>query len=240
MQINLRSSLFSTLVSVISDRIETGLYGVGDRLPSEQEMTKEFGVSRTVVREAIASLRASGLVTTAQGRGAFVVRREAPDAFRIESGTLPLIQEIIAILELRIAVESEAAMLAAQRRTDAHLAAMEATIVDMRTAIAAGDDATHSDMLFHRHIAEAAGNPHFPKLLAYMGENGIPRARLPSFHLAGETKQRYLENILREHEQICYAIRCANPEAARAALRLHLSSSRDRLLKASSRFSARS
>ena len=228
-----RSSLSGNLASAIASQIEVGAYKVGDRLPSEQEMTREYSVSRTVVREAIASLRANGLVTTSQGRGAFVLRREAPDAFRIESGTQPLIQEVISLLELRIAIESEASVLAAQRRTETQLAAMEQTIHDMQAAIAAGDDATRPDMLFHRHIAEAAGNPHFLKLLVYIGENGIPRSRLPSFDLAGDTRQNYLTNIMREHEQICYAIRRKDSEAARAALRLHLTSSRDRLLHVS-------
>ncbi|HSD39764.1 MAG TPA: FadR/GntR family transcriptional regulator [Rhodocyclaceae bacterium] len=224
-----RETLTGQLVKTISERIASGAYPVGERLPSEQVMIDEFGVSRTVVREAVANLRASGRVTTVQGVGAFVVQQERSGAFQIEASGLSVVQEMVAVLELRIALESEAAVLAAQRRTDEQLAAMRKALADMLAAIEKGEDAVQADMEFHRCIAEAAGNPHFLKLFNYVGELLIPRARLQSFRLEGVSMREYLERIQREHEQICYAIERQDPEAARAALRLHLSGSRDRL-----------
>jgi DNA-binding FadR family transcriptional regulator len=233
-----RETLTGQLVKTISERIASGTYAVGARLPSEQEMIDEFGVSRTVVREAVANLRANGCVTTVQGKGAFVVQQERSGAFQIEASGLSAVQEMVSVLELRIALESEAAVLAAQRRTEEQLAAMRKALADMLSAIEKGEDAVQADMEFHRCIAEAAGNPHFLKLFNYVGELLIPRARLQSFKLEGVSMREYLDRIQREHEQICYAIERQDPEAARAALRLHLAGSRDRLQRSIARISS--
>ena len=224
-----RETLTGQLVRTVSERIAKGVYPVGGRLPSEQEMIDEFGVSRTVVREAVANLRANGRVTTVQGVGAFVVQQELAGAFQIEGANLSLVQEMLAVLELRIALESEAAVLAAQRRTDEHLVAMRKALAEMLAAIEKGEDAVQADMAFHRCIAEAAGNEHFLKLFNYLGDLLIPRARLQSFRFDGAPLREYLNRIQSEHEQICYAIERRDSEAARAALRLHLSGSLERL-----------
>ncbi|MGE4529288.1 MAG: FadR/GntR family transcriptional regulator [Rhodospirillaceae bacterium] len=231
MQPRTRQSLAEQIVRILAGRIADGSYPLGARLPSEHEMTAEFGVSRTVVREAVANLRATGLVATAQGRGAFVVRQKPPEVFRIEETGGPPLAEIVSAMELRIAFESEAAILAAARRTPAHLAALAASIAEMDAAIAAGEDAVPADMRFHRCIAEATGNPHFVRLFDCLGDGIIPRTRLPSFRAAGGGQADYLRAVLREHEQIFHAIELSDPEAARAALRLHLTGSRLRLVK---------
>lgn len=228
---NQRETLSGRLVKALSERIGSGHYPMGSRLPSEQDMIDEFGVSRTVVREAIADLRASGRVTTRHGVGAFVVQQAKAEAFQIEASSLSAVQEIVAVLELRIALEAEAAVLAAQRRTQVHLDAMHKALATMRTAIKKGEKAVSADLEFHRQIAEAAQNPHFLNLFNYLGEMQIPRARLQSFRMEGLTERQFMERIQTEHEQICYAIERQDPEAARAALRLHLSGSRTRLLR---------
>lgn len=225
-----RTPLSQAIVRSLADHILRGEFAVGERLPTEQQLIAEFGVSRTVVREAIAELRSRGLVKTIQGRGAFVTPHDTQEAFRIEPGLLPLRQEVIALVDLRLAIESEAAVLAAQNRTEAHLEAMSKIIEDMSHSIAAGEGAEHPDLKFHRVIAEASGNPYFVSLLDYIGLKSIPRIRIPSFQLAGQTREAYLHRMQMEHEQIRYAISRKDSDAARAALRLHLSSSRQRLL----------
>jgi GntR family transcriptional regulator, transcriptional repressor for pyruvate dehydrogenase complex len=224
-----RETLTVQLTRTLSERIAAGQYAVGARLPSETEMISEFGVSRTVVREAIANLRANGRVTTMQGVGAFVMQQDKSDGFQIDTANLSAVQEMVSVLELRIALESEAAVLAAQRRSPEQLASMREALDEMQAAIARGEDAVQSDMKFHRSLAEAAGNPHFLKLFNYVGELLIPRARLQSVKLDAVPMQEYLARIQREHEQICYAIEKQDPEAARAALRMHLSESKSRL-----------
>jgi len=233
-----KETLTAQLTRTLAERIGSGQYPVGERLPSEQEMIGEFGISRTVVREAIANLRANGHVTTVQGVGAFVVQQDRANGFQIDAASLSVVQEMVAVLELRIALESEAAVLAAQRRSEAQLVAMKAALQEMNDAIARGEDAVQADMKFHRCIADAAGNAHFLKLFNYVGELLIPRARVQSFKFEGVPMQDYLARVQREHEQICYAIERQDPEAARAALRMHLSESKARLLRSIAQFVA--
>ena len=111
-----RQSLTSMLIEAVTERIHSGQYKRGDQLPTEKDMIEEFGVSRTVVREAISNLKASGLVSTRQGKGAFVLD-EGVRSFRISEDKLALAEELLEALEVRIAIESEAAALAARRRT---------------------------------------------------------------------------------------------------------------------------
>jgi len=224
-----KETLTGQLTRTLAKRITSGQYAVGARLPSEQEMIAEFGVSRTVVRETIANLRANGRVTTMQGVGAFVLRQDAATGFHIDSSQLSDIQEVVAVLELRIGLESEAAVLAAQRRTPAQLEAMKQSLRDIEQAIIREENAVEADLRFHRLIAEAAGNPHFLKLFNYVSELLIARANLRPGRLSSRTPEEFLAHAQREHEQICFAIERQDPEAARAALRMHLSESKARL-----------
>jgi DNA-binding FadR family transcriptional regulator len=224
-----RDTLTKQLVDAIADRIARGEYKSNEKLPSEQEFIDEFGVSRTVVREAIANLKAVGMVSTQQGVGAFVLRGAAVLPFRIDASTLELVNEAIAVLEVRISLESEAAYLAAIRREEPHLAKMREAMDAMAAAIEAGEDAVESDLAFHSAVAEATGNRHFLALFTYLGTLLIPRARFQNAHLQGTSRRDYLERINREHEMIYSAIEQRDPEGARAALRLHLNGSRERL-----------
>src|SRR6516164_11319657 len=113
-------SLTGELVARVADDITSGKIAPGSRLPTEQELIAATGVSRTVVREAVAALRAEGLVVTRQGVGAFVA--ETPRRpFRIETGDLQSLRDVIQVMELRTGVEVEAAGLAAERASAAEL-----------------------------------------------------------------------------------------------------------------------
>jgi DNA-binding FadR family transcriptional regulator len=224
-----RETLTSQLVKVLTRRIHEGALKPGDRLPTEQELIEEFSVSRTVVREAITSLKAAGLVASQQGVGAFVLRGDATPSFRIDGTSLNLIKDVIAVLELRAALESDAAALAAQRRSPAHVDAMRDALDRMAAAIDASEDAVAPDLDFHRTIAEATGNRHFTHLFSYLGSLMIPRARIQTFKYFAADRTEYLRRVNREHEDIFQAIRRQDVEAARSAMRLHLSNSRERL-----------
>ncbi|NSL56926.1 FadR/GntR family transcriptional regulator [Uliginosibacterium aquaticum] len=226
-----RETLTGQLTRTLAERITSGQYAVGTQLPSEQKMISEFGVSRTVVREAIANLRANGRVLTRQGSGAFVLQQEAAKGFHIDSGHLTDIQEVVSLLELRIGLESEAAVLAAQRRTPEQLEAMKQALRDIEQAILRDENALEPDLRFHRLIAEAAGNPHFLKLFHYVSELLMTRASMRPGRLSSRSPEEFLNHAQREHEQICFAIERQDPEAARAALRMHLSESKARLLR---------
>jgi GntR family transcriptional repressor for pyruvate dehydrogenase complex len=225
-----RETLTSQLVKVLTDRIHQGVLKPGDRLPTEQDMIEEFSVSRTVVREAITSLKAAGLVASQQGVGAFILKGgDASPSFRIDGTSLNLVKDVIDVLELRMGLESDAAALAAQRRTQAHLDVMRSALDRMAAAIDASDDAVAPDLDFHRTIAEATGNRHFTHLFSYLGSLMIPRARIQTFRYFAADRTEYLRRVNREHEDIHQAIKRQDVETARSAMRLHLSNSRERL-----------
>ncbi|MDF2488850.1 MAG: GntR domain protein [Pseudomonas sp.] len=215
------------LVSSLTQRILLGTYQPGDKLPSENTLVREHGVSRTVVREALSKLQASGLVETRHGIGTFVIERQAQAGLRVGAESAGSVRDL---LELRIGLEGQAAALAALRRGDQHLAQMRQALDDYQDLAAAGDSCIEADRRFHLLIAEATGNVYFSEMMAQLGNALIPRNRMDLVERAGANLARhaYLANL--EHEAILNAIRRQDPDAARAAICLHLSNSRDRLL----------
>jgi DNA-binding FadR family transcriptional regulator len=220
------------LVEALGERIRDGRLAPGDKLPTEAAVMAEFGVSRTVVREAISKLQAGGMVETRHGIGTFVVGVGDGSAFRIEPQQLGTLRDVIAVLELRIGIESEAAGLAAQRRSEANLAAMRAAVNAFAAAVEEGRDAVAADFQFHSEIARATQNEHFAGLMATLGAQIIPRARLEPADAIDPQRQAYLRRVNAEHESIVDAIAAQDAEAARAAMRTHLANSRERRRRA--------
>ena len=221
-------SLAHDVVDALSGRIRDGSLGTGEKLPTEAAIMEEFGVSRTVVREAISRLQAAGLVETRHGVGTFVVGLGDTGSFRISPEQLGTLQDVIAVLELRIAVETESAALAAGRRTDENLASLRNALKAFVSAVEQGRDAVGPDFQFHLEVARATQNHHFADLMATLGGMMIPRARLePPGPLTPE-REAYLRRVHGEHESIVDAIARQDPEAARAAMRTHLANSRER------------
>jgi len=215
------------LVERLTAEIVNGKLSPGSRLPTEQEMIAATGVSRTVVREAVAALRAEGLVITRQGVGAFVaegVRRP----FRINSDELRSLREVIEVMELRTGVEIESAGLAAERASADHVRAIERAFAAIDRAIAHGESAVDQDFAFHRSIAQATGNPQFPRFLDYLGRFIIPRQTVRVAAGSASDRRAYLDLIQSEHREIVQAIRTHAVQKARSAMRHHLVNSRKR------------
>jgi GntR family transcriptional repressor for pyruvate dehydrogenase complex len=225
-------SLTQMLVDSMTSRIRRRELKAGDKLPTESEIMAAYGVSRTVVREAISRLQAGGLVDTRQGVGTFVLEGAAQGPFRVDPAQIATIKEVIALLELRIALEAEAAALAASRRTASDLAEMRRALDAFAHGIDESGDAVNPDFEFHLQIALASGNPHFADLLSHLGTLVIPRTRVNTARLAQEERSEYLRRVGREHEDIYDAIARGDADAARAAMRTHLSNSRERLRRA--------
>ena len=225
-------SLALELVEALGDRIRDGRLAAGAKLPTEAAFMAEFGVSRTVVREAISKLQASGLVLTRHGIGTFVVGLGDAAPFRIAPEQFATLRDVIAVLELRIGIETEAASLAAQRRQAENLSHMRAALDAIAAAVEDGRDAVGSDFQFHLEIARATHNAHFAELMASLGTMIIPRARLDSGRSASEEQRLYLRRVNAEHESIFDAIRYQDGDAARAAMRTHLTNSRERRRRA--------
>jgi GntR family transcriptional repressor for pyruvate dehydrogenase complex len=227
-----RGGLVQEVVQHLSELINEGTLRPGDKLPTESAILSEMAVSRTVVREAISRLQASGLVETRHGIGTFVLAQATANSFSIGDQDMATVDDVIAVLELRISLETEAAGLAALRAKPEHLENMCIALETFNTAIHASSDAVPSDFQFHMEVANATGNRHFAELMTYLGTRIIPRTRINTAAQAPEGREAYLSRVHSEHESIYNAIRHHEPESARAAMRLHLSNSRDRLRKA--------
>jgi GntR family transcriptional repressor for pyruvate dehydrogenase complex len=184
-----------------------------------------MGVSRTVIREAVAALRAEGLVLTRQGIGSFVAEQPAHALFRLEPGQAASLTDALHIMELRTAVETEAAGLAAERATKAQRGAIHAALAAIDAAIERGEPAVGEDFAFHAVITDATANPQFRQFLDFLGRFIIPRA---SVRIRALNLRTYLMTFQEEHRVIVAAIDSGSVERARAAMHAHLVSSIER------------
>jgi DNA-binding FadR family transcriptional regulator len=193
-------------------------------------MATAMGVSRTVVREAVAALRAEGLIMTRQGAGAFVTA-DAHRSFRIDPTGLVSLDDVISVMELRRAIEVEAAALAAMRATKADHSEMRELVQAIDAAIGEGEGAVTEDFALHRAIAAASGNQRFADLLAFLGHHVIPRQTIRMAQQSLDDQRGYLTVIQREHRRIVDAIQRGDASAARSAMRTHLDRSLQRYRK---------
>src|SRR5260221_1707447 len=167
--------LSRALFEQLAEQIRSGRLAPGERLPTEQALTRAARVSRTVVREAVAALRAEGLVTTRQGAGAFVATEVGRRPFRLAVGGLPSVAEVLEVMELRLSVEVEAAGRAAARASPEAKREVGEALAGVDAAIGRGESAVDEDFAFHRAIAAATGNPQFARFHEYLGRFIIPR-----------------------------------------------------------------
>lgn len=219
------------VVDRIAGEIRSGRLEPGARLPTEQELMAAMGVSRTVVREAVSALRAEGLVVTRQGLGAFVAVDASRVAFRIASESThgsESISDIVRVLELRLAVEVEAAALAAERASPVQVKHMQAALNAVDLAIARGETAVAEDFAFHRAIADATGNNHFSEFLDFLGRHVIPRQALRAAQGTADEQRTYLRRIQKDHARVAEAIAARDVAEARRAMRAHLLKSLER------------
>ncbi|MDE1167917.1 MAG: FadR/GntR family transcriptional regulator [Pseudomonas sp.] len=219
------NSLAHDLVQVLTQNIELGQLAPGQKLPSETTLVREHGVSRTVVREALSKLQASGWVETRHGIGTFVLARESQLGLRLTVDTAANVRRV---LELRMGLEVQAVALAAVRRSDSQLAHMRQALDDYQASLANNDSCVEEDKRFHQLIAEATGNSYFTEIMQHLGNAMIPRTQVKGDERGGADFAHlgYLANL--EHEAILNAIGKQDPDAARAAMVLHLTNSRDR------------
>jgi DNA-binding FadR family transcriptional regulator len=221
-------TLAGALVDRLATEIISGRLRPGERLPTEQDLMRSAGVSRTVVREAVAALRAEGLVETRQGVGAFVRATAPTRAFRIDPGETRSIQQITQIMALRIGVETEAAAIAAEARDQAALDDIEQAHRTFVASVERGELASEADFAFHRAILKATGNPYFTRFLEFLGPLIIPRQSIRADLVEPGQRTAYLARVSDEHLAILLAIRAGNASSAQAAMRAHLTAGRER------------
>lgn len=222
-----RASRTEKVRRYLRNAIGSGDYGAGSRLPSENAIATRLSVSRAVVREAVSGLAAEGIVRAEQGRGTFVSER--PAVRQLEMSPIVNIGDLIAWMDLRIAIEQESARLAAERRSEAdvdHIGTIHQRLIDLGRA---GERAVDLDFAFHLAIAQATENSVLVEAQRSLGEhirNWMSAMVITTRDSPAERHQR--RN--REHEAILDAIRRIDPQAAAEAARRHLENGRTRLL----------
>ena len=230
-------NLSGRVAAVLLEKIREGGFPPGSRLPTELVMAQRFGVSRTVIREAIISLKAEGMVETRQGSGAFVRQPGSKSVFMVDPLARESAQQLVLIIEMRRAIDAEIAALAAARRNQQQIDAIRRTLDDIDAAVAAGRDGVHEDVQFHLSIARATGNPYWTKLVEMFA---------PQLHAsitvtrANEAQRNDFQQEARvEHHRILDAIVAGDPIAARAAAAGHMEGASERVESADQEFWAR-
>lgn len=208
------------LVRVLLEDIAKGVWPPGSRLPNEAALCVRYEVSRTVLREAIARLKADGIVDTQQGRGSFVLQHSLRKPFRFDPALAHSPQGIAQLAELRLGVEGMAAALAAERRTAAQLAHLRQCLARMEQAARTGSGGSEADLAFHQTIAEATGNGFYKTFMDYLRRFyavAIETARANSARMAGLSAKAQ-----EEHVAIYEAIAAQSPSRAEAATKRHI------------------
>ena len=228
-------TLASRVAEQLLDKIRADKLVAGVRLPSEQAMAQHFGVSRTVIREAIARLKADGLLETRKGSGAFV---RDPGAYRLTDGSNRSIegsiQSLLNLIEVRRVMEAEVAALAALRRTPAQLADIDYALRHIEEVVAAGADGVKEDAQLHLAIAAATGNPHWVRLMEVFGQP-IRSAILVT--RANEARSvNFSRQVRAEHQKIVEAIAAGDPARARSAAAAHMTQAAQRVQAADLEF----
>lgn len=222
-----RVRLSDQLYGQIFEQIVSGRLKIGDQLPSEKEICERFGVSRPVVREALLRLRADGLVTAHQGLGTFVSHQPAA---RIESfARAEDVASYLRCQEVRVALEGDAARLAAERRTEEQMIAIDEAHDRFNKSVDAGVLNAEDDLAFHKSVVVAAGNDFYAQVLEQIHEALIGFMRLSLSLTRTGSKQR-AQRVVDEHAAVVEAIREQDAERARVAMQFHLGQARRRLV----------
>lgn len=206
--------------------IGEGRWAVGDRLPSERALTRQFEVSRVAVREALTVLKSLGMVASRPGSGVYVTRNTPMTAGLDISAASH--GEILDCLELRRAVEVEAARLAARRRTPLQLHEISRALDEMEARVLDGSPSADEDWSFHLAVARATNNPFFARTMATFGPTAIPRQRIVVSAGSGREQFTHERALVEEHRQILHALADGMADAAAEAMRSHLARALDR------------
>jgi len=221
-----RSRLAYQVSQQIIELIRKGVYVPGDRLPSERELAEKMGVSRGSVREALSTLQAAGIVTTKNGAGTFVNDRPLSKKAELKALANALSDESpIDILEVREAIETKAAWLAAENRTDEDIENMRSALIEQRKIIEQQGDPRPADMAFHLAVAEATHNPVLIEIVKVI-QSLMKRTfwELLMNNLANQVQhdEESKFQYIKEHEEILQAIIEQDAERAKSLMFAHI------------------
>ena len=218
-------SLSEQVYRQLLSAIRVGDYASRSRLPSEAEMALRFGVSRPVLRQALEKLRAEGVVAAKRGSGNFVTNQQDATLSYEPLRNIPDVQHC---LEFRCSVESEAAAMAAQRRTSAQLEEIESAMLRFQDLIFSNSDAVGTDFAFHLLISQATNNLYFVQTMRALRPHITFSINLIQT-LSTRSSAARLAEVIEEHRLILKAIGAADPALARQRMAEHLRAGINRL-----------
>jgi DNA-binding FadR family transcriptional regulator len=221
-----RERLGDRLYGQILEQIISGALSEGDRLPSENQLCQSFNVSRPIVRQALLRLQADGLVASRQGAGTFIQKQPPQSLTRFAEPSD--VSEMLRCLELRMAVESQAAALAALRHTASQLADIQSALTAIRVEMETGNLAVSADFAFHRAVATASGNELFLQVLQSLHDL-IERGMKVALSITREGTPERAKRVFDEHQAVYRAIEQRDMQGAELAMRYHLDRLRQRV-----------
>ncbi len=221
-----KERLGDRLYGQILEQIASGTLQPGDRLPSENQLCRLFAVSRPVVRQALVRLQADGLVSTRKGLGT-VVQNSPPEGLTRFSQPSD-VAHMLRCLELRLAVEGQAAFWAATRHTTTEFRRIGKALDAMEEQAAAGNITATADFAFHQAVAAASGNVLFEQVLQSLDE-AIRRGMVIALGLTKERSPERSRRVMDEHRAIYDAIARQDGQGAELAMRYHLDRVRQRV-----------
>ena len=216
-----RSKISEEIAEQLKARIAAGALNPGDKLPSVKELTEQFQVGRSTVREALSALQATGIIETRQGEGSYVKARPG-DGLKQALGIASLgRKETLELLEARKALEASNASIAAQKRTLTDLARMDEIVQRMEPQLGDDEAGEQADVAFHLALAEATHNSIMVRLLQTISSQ-MELAIRETRRLQIYANRRVSERLWLEHRAIVQAVREGDPELARRKMLEHL------------------
>lgn len=216
-----KQRVYQIVIEQIKQSIERGELKSGDKLPGERDLAEELSVSRATVREAMSVLEATRIVKVLPGVGIFLEENPNKDLIaRMDEIGQTGNDNLTQLLEVRLALESQAAYLAATRRTDADLQALGEAYERLKLSVDRNEVAAEEDFRFHMAVVDAAYNPMLQEAVKLFSEKflaGLYRSRSESIRIPGKSKE-----VLAEHWSIYQAITDKHADLARKAMSEHL------------------
>ncbi|MCL6415107.1 FadR family transcriptional regulator [Aestuariirhabdus sp. Z084] len=228
LNLNIRKGekLADQLYGQILQKLVSGELKEGDKLPSENEISRLFSVSRPVIREALTRLQADGLVYSRQGAGTFVKARPPEGLTRFAEASD--VAGLLRCFEARMPFEGAAASLAAQRATPEDIEIIGEALRVFEDGLNGEGIPDNADYNFHMAIAKATGNEFYVNILSLLHTSMVSGIRVALKITKGGTQKR-MEQVCREHRAIFDAIATGDAEAADLAMRYHIHSARTRV-----------
>lgn len=219
-----RTRAYEEIVHQLAEMARQGELKPGDRLPAERELASAFGVGRPTLRQALTVLAEAGVVEIVAGSGIYL-RRPVSEvtngaAYAMAMVLMTEAKDLLDMLELRIAIESEAAYLAAERRSPEAVAKLRIAYEALEEALTVRQEAIQEDYQFHCAVAAATDNPIFVKVMVSLADLFLQMFRKTTASLYHEENR--IRANLQEHQLIMEAITAGRADDAREAMERHL------------------